>query len=603
MKRIIWLWGCISLLAFSACKDSDEGAGIPKGCEELYGLLESGDCLLEEVVSTDDAYVLRFGNAEVKMSTADVLSVDMDKERWKTFLTLSDESTIEIPTLGNSIAALVDYVKVNPSGYNPLAATLRLNLPCGGSFRVGVLPKKKNSVTPKQEYTYGYTPQHTQYLTVLGLYADHINQVELTLMDKEGRELLTSVIEVETDALNIRYLPEIRVTKALPGKMEPGMNFVACPGQGEGDLSVPFMADADGEVRWVLDWKECPEMHHFGAQCGAHPMKNGHYVLADWNDHRVVEVDMLGTIIRKWNLKSMGYEFHHEIMEGKNGNFLIAVSRDDAKLPDDVTRRIFDFIIEFNPDMSRIVNEWDLGGMLDKDRLCFLGDENEFKQERGNWLHNNGVNEIGDDALLVTARWQGVFKFGRNNNRVQWILAPHKDWGVAWRDLLLQPLDKNGQPITDPDVIDGLKPHPDFEWPWGVHCPVLLPNGHIMVFDNGYFREFVARMGNSEDLYSRAVEYEIDEEKMTVRQVWQYGKELGRDGYAAAISGVDYLPQTDHRLFCPGMLNRFADGKSGGRVVEVDPHTGEVVFEMEMPVSGMGAFHRVSRRPLYPVTN
>ncbi|WP_278703347.1 aryl-sulfate sulfotransferase [Phocaeicola sartorii] len=594
----VYLLGCF-LWIMTACNENEDIEKFSENCKELYELLQTEDCLLKDIVSTPDTYTFKFEKTNVILNVSDVLSIDMNREQWKTILTLADESTIEIPTLGNSLEALVDFVKVNPSGYNPLVATVRLNLPCSGAFRVGVC-SKEGSVTPKQEHTYGYTSMHTQFLTVLGLYADYINKVELTLLNKEGEELISSVIEIKTEPLNIRYLPEIRVTKALIDKMEPGMNMIACPGQGEGDLSIPFMADADGEVRWVLDWSKCPDMQHFAAQCGAHPMKNGNYVLADWNFHKIVEVDVLGNIVHKWDLEALGYEFHHEIMEGQNGNFLIAASRKDAKLLDGTTRRIFDFILEFNPDMGKITNEWDLGGMLDKDRLCFLDDGGFGRQDRGNWLHNNGVTEYGKEDLLITARWQGVIKFGRKSNKVQWILAPHKGWGTAWQGLLLQPLDKSGQPITNPDVINGLKPHPDFEWIWGPHCPVVLPNGHIMVFDNGYNREFVTKLSNGEDLYSRAVEYEIDEDNMTVRQVWQYGKELGRSGYAAAISGVAYLPQTKHRLFCPGMLNCFADGKTGGRVVEVDASTGEVVFEMEMPVSGMGAFHRASRMPLYP---
>lgn len=600
-KLYTCLMACVLLTSPLACSDHGDEPIPDASIRQINELVDAGKSLLKEVVSTDAGYTLHFNNAEIEIGKASVQSIETDRDRWTTLLTLTDHSTIEIPTLGHSLEALVEEINVNPSGYNPLAVTLHLNTPCGGAFRAGVTPKA-GSVTPKQETTYGYNPQLKHFITVLGLYADYNNQIELTLIDDEGQELITSTIEAKTPALNLRHLPEIKVTKALAGKMEPGMNLVACPGQGEGDLSIPFMTDADGEVRWILDWSSHPHMQHFGAQCGAHPMANGHYVLADWNEQRIVEADPLGNIVHKWDLNALGYDFHHEIREGTNGNFLIAVTRKDATLKDRVTHRIFDHIIEFNPLQGNVVKEWDMGNVLDMQRLCFLDDVGFGKQWDGNWLHNNGVTEYGTDHLLITARWQGVVKFRRDNGKVSWIVAPHKGWGNAWQNLLLQPLDKDGQPITDPDVINGLKPHPDFEWPWGVHCPVVLPDGHIVVFDNGCNREFIPKLENREDVYSRAVEYEIDERNMTVRQVWQYGKERGREGYAAAISGVDYLPQTNHRLFCPGMMNRLADGKTGGRVVEIDPATGEVVFEMEMAASGNGAFHRVSRLPLYPVT-
>lgn len=601
MRRFIYFLFVLLLALMNACSDSKESWNTPSGVQELNSLIQAGR-LLEEVVSSSDIYVLKFGETEVTVNTSDLLSVDVNREQWKTVLTFLDESTIEIPTLGTSLAALVDNIQVNPSGYNPLAVTIRLNMPCAGGIRVGVL-SKEGSITSKLEHTYAYSWQHTRFVDVLGLYADYINQVELTLLNEKGEDLITSVIEVKTKPLNQRQLPQVRVTKALIDKMEPGLNLVSCPGQDEGDTSIPFMVDADGEVRWILDWRTCPEMLRAGVQCGAYRMKNGHYIIADWNHHRATEINVFGAVVRSWDLYAMGYSFHHEIRQSQNGNFLITVTKNDAVKTDGKTKRILDFVIELNPESGQVMKEWDLGGMLDQERLCFLDESNtgsgQGSQNITNWLHNNGIAEYGEDALVVTARWQGAFKFGRNG-KVHWILAPHKGWGETWQKFLLQPLDKNGQPIRDTDVINGLKSHPDFEWAWGLHCPVVLPNGHVMVFDNGYNRNFIPRMSSDENTYSRVVEYEINQENMTVRQVWQYGKERGRDCYAAAVSGVQYLPKTDHRLFCPGMINRFDDGREGGRVVEIDPHTGEVVFEMEVPVSCMVAFHRVNRLSLYP---
>ena len=89
--------------------------------------------------------------------------------------------------------------------------------------------------------------------------------------------------------------------------------------------------------------------------------------------------------------------------------------------------------------------------------------------------------------------------------------------------------------------------------------------------------------------------------KKTIRQVWQYGKERGRECYSSAISGVQYLPETDNRLFCPGQDNRLSDGTTGGRIIEIDPRTGEVVFELEVNTNTCAsAFHRANRISLYP---
>ena len=133
--------------------------------------------------------------------------------------------------------------------------------------------------------------------------------------------------------------------------------------------------------------------------------------------------------------------------------------------------------------------------------------------------NNNGVAER-DNYLVATARWQGVFGYDKNET-LKWIISPHKDWGEAYKPYLLQPLDRNGEAITDEAVLNGLKPHPDFEWVWGVHCPNILPNGHILVFDNGYCRDFIPRLTNNPESYSRVVEYEIDEKEK--KQSGKYG--------------------------------------------------------------------------------
>ena len=97
-----------------------------------------------------------------------------------------------------------------------------------------------------------------------------------------------------------------------------------------------------------------------------------------------------------------------------------------------------------------------------------------------------------------------------------------------------------------------------------------------MVFDNGFCRWYTS---DHDINYSRAVEYKIDEKNMTIQQVWEYGYEMA-DYYAAAISGVDFLKQTGNYLFCPGMGNRLSNGSVGGRMVEIEPKTNTVVFEL-----------------------
>lgn len=583
------------LFVITACDDDK----APTETSEEYKTflrLKQEDSLLKQVLQQEESYIFQFETDTLTIPVNDVIAVETDLEHWNTTLTLYNQSAINIPTLGTSIAAFVSDIRVNPSGFNPLAARIRLGLPCGGRIHAAVVPKE-GSKTPVQEHLFDYTHESTQLIDVLGLYADYINKVELTFADKNGKERAKTIIDVKTAAIETRGFLSFNVVTAQVYKMEPGLNLVNSPGEGETDTSVPYMVDADGELRWIL-LLEKSELEHIGAQCGLHRMRNGNYITGDANYHRIIELDVLGNIVRKWDLKAYGYSYHHEIMEEGNGNFLITVSKNDAKLPNNEDVRVLDHIIEFNPETANIVKEWDIITMLDNNRIVSVDSElpgaASYGQSEKNWLHNNGITEMGED-LLATARWQGIFKYTRDGN-LKWVIAPHNDWGNSYRQYLLTPLDKNSQPITDVDVLNGKKTHPDFEWCWGVHCPVSLPNGHIMAFDNGYCRNYVAKAFSEPGQYSRVVEYEINEKNKTIRQVWQYGKDR-TDCYAAAMSGVQYLPNTGNRLFSPAMGNRLSDGTYGCRVIEIDPNTNEVVYELE--IKG-GTHHRANRISLYP---
>ena len=167
--------------------------------------------------------------------------------------------------------------------------------------------------------------------------------------------------------------------------------------------------------------------------------------------------------------------------------------------------------------------------------------------------------------------------------------------GVALAPMLLTPLDAAGQSITDRLVLDGDATHPDFEWNWYQHAPKVLPNGHVLLFDNGDNRNFV-----SGPRYSRAVEFEINATRRTVRQVWAYGKSNGAATYSRIVSDVDFLPGANHVIVSPGAI---VNGAGTGKVIELDYPTQEVLFQATLTPPNTFftiTFHRTERLPLYP---
>ncbi len=593
MKPTKYLFLALLILTFfTGCDDEKPSINTIEETSKIQTMIEKGS-LLKEITHDDEKYTLTFETGTIEVPVDAIESINENYDKWNTVLTFTNKQEISIPSLGNNINDAIQTIELNPSGYNPLAANVFTSFPIKGRAKIIVHGKEDSHGTI--EYLFNnYGENHD--LIVLGLYPDYENTVSIIMTDKDGNERARTQTKIKTNPLNIAAVPTyIKVNKVLFDKMEPGLTLVNDPGASEADTSCPYMLDADGEIRWIMDWRTSPDLLHIGAQCGLQRLKNGNYLVGDANNYQIAEVDILGNLIRKWDLKALGYNFHHEVVMGENDNLLVSVTKLDATLTNGKPR-IYDHIIELNATEGAMIKEWDLAQMLDSARYTTTDASlpgASFGQTQGNWAHQNAVQYWGED-ILASARCQGVFKYKRNGE-LSWIIAPHKDWRPEFNKYLLKPLDKNGNEITDPLIISGEKSSEDFDWCWGQHTPVILPNGNILVFDNGYARNYVAKPFSEPGQYSRIVEYEVDETNMTVKQVWDYGS-TREDCYAAAMSSVEYLPETKHVLFCPAMGNKLSNGTYGGHVIEIDPQTNEIVFEMEICTY----YHRASRISLYP---
>ena len=257
---------------------------------------------------------------------------------------------------------------------------------------------------------------------------------------------------------------------------------------------------------------------------------------------------------------------------------------------------IEDHIIEIHRVSGNIIQVWDLRESLDQRRRILSSNPRD-------WIHSNGLTyDEATDAIIVSGRVQGTIKLSRNNE-VIWILGQHRGWdqsgdGTDLKSKLLQPLDASGTPITDPQVLQGFVDHPEFSWPWYQHAPKLTPQGTLFVFDNGDNRHY-----QGQPVFSRAVEYRIDDQAMTIQQVWEYGRERGFSTYSGIVSDVDYHDDEQSVVFMPGANFQFGPN---GKTVEVDYNTKEVLYEAEVrkeaPASGI-TFHRIERLPIYPSNN
>ena len=475
---------------------------------------------------------------------------------------------------------------LNPSGYAPLSARLTATAPLSGRLRLVVHGRHGAASDFAQQFD-DEGLAHT--VPVLGLYADYANAVDVQLVNPAGRVLADTALTIQTGPLPADmltgYVAVPPAGAALGGDFTLVSNFSAANPQ------IPLIVDNDGEIRWLLDYHSSPELATLFYDCGIARLRNGNFSFGDKATSKLFEVDAYGTIVNRWHLP--GYTFHHELYEKPDGNFLVTVNKTGSTHPDGSPTEE-DYVVEIDRPTGRVVHEWDLKRSLNENRHALEPDPVD-------WLHANAVlYDPRDNTIIVSGRHQGVVKLDYDN-RVQWVLAPHRGWspspqGQDLRQLLLTPLDARGEVIPDTAVVNGSANHPDFEWSWYQHSPQLLPNGDLLLFDNGTNRNFVR---DAPGHYSRAVVYRLDPARRTVQQIWTYGQARGEAAYSAVVSRVQYLPAVNHLLFCPGYQVPNTTGR-GGKIIELDYGTKQVLFELELNAANGWGFHRAQRAGLYP---
>lgn len=472
-------------------------------------------------------------------------------------------------------------VEVNPFGYSPLTAQIEIEL--DEAVRIDLLVEGQKG--KGSSIVHAFVEVKTKHLVpVYGLYPDTTTTVVVDFIDGSGAARGSKSFEIETKEL-LGDLPVISIDVSEKRDIDRDLTLVSYFGHNGDELPQRVFAfDQYGDIRWYLNYKDHPILNGLFYDVGVEQLANGNLYFGDGRTNKIFEVNPFGLIIESWDLT--GYGHHHAVLEKPNGNFLVTVNKWGLQT-------VEDHIIEVDRQSKAIINEWDLRESLDPDRQTMVNN-------RSDWIHVNSIAyDERDNSIMISGRTQGVIKLTQENE-VVWILGNHSGWdkagnGTDLKAKLLTPLDAMGQPISDPDVLAGTKKHPDFEWNWYQHANKLLSNGNHLMFDNGAGRNF-----SNNELYSRAVEYEIDEENRQVRQVWTYGKERGLETFSGIVSDADFLEEHNRVVLSPGAMVQ--GSREFGRIVEVDYTTKEVLFEATItpPRSFYSiSFHRTEWVDLY----
>ncbi len=467
------------------------------------------------------------------------------------FSACNDEPELKPVGFGADFLSSEPIVSLNPNQNSPLVAVLEMDFKTSGEYTI--------TVQGEEPYVMdGTFTEATAGLPIKGLYPNTENKVHLEL--RNSTSVADTVFLIQTAPLPNAF-PTVTIDKSLSSADQRWTLCEFSAGQGSTYRTYPFIVDGNGDIRWYGAYPTLPRLIY-----PIYITDKGYLVLA--NGANVYVYDFMGNEIQHFNMGK--YHQHHETFINADGNYIFG-----GTIP--AEQRNEDVFLEVSQS-GNVLHTWDMKKILDVDR-------DDLNITGNDWFHLNAIYEEADGSFLVSGRNQGVVKMNRENELI-WILAPHKGWGKAGADgngietsdYLLTAIDAEGKPFGN-DVQMGLKAAEDFDWPWGQHAVMRLKNGNILLFDNGFKRQF----GNAAVNYSRAVEYVIDEENMTVQQVWEYGKERGEALFSTIISDVDELP-SGNILMSAGFL---PDGSA--KIVEIAYPEKTEVFEMTVKFKNLNS--------------
>ena len=410
-------------------------------------------------------------------------------------------------------------------------------------------------------YTHTFAKGTEHYLPIYGLYAGRENKVTIKCGDEEKE------LTIKTDELPDDFILPTSVKKN-ESKLSNDLYFYTPSSSG-----YTAAYDVNGDVRWYLTESAIWEINR---------LDNGRLLVSTerlaevpYYSTGLYEMDMLGKIYTEYSLPG-GY--HHDYYEIENGNLLVA--SDDFN---NDSGTVEDYVVEIDRKTGNIVKTFDLKDIL---KMTDGKSENWIEYD---WFHNNSVwYDKKTNSITLSGRHQdAVINIDYDTGKLNWILGDPEGWSDEYQKYFFKPVGDN------------------FEWQWSQHAAMITPEGYVFLFDNGNNKSKNEKnYVKAEDSYSRGVMYKIDTDKMTIEQVWEYGKERGSDFYSPYISDVDYLDKNHYIVHSGGIS--YKDGKIQNQPAglaesdtlksdTVELLDDEVIFEMVLPTNT----YRVEKMSLY----
>lgn len=448
-------------------------------------------------------------------------------------------------------------VILDPYKSSPLTALILFETNDNVAPKVTVKGKNKNTTL-----THTFSKSKKHYLSIYGLYANYNNEVIIEYKN------IKKTINIQTSKLPDDFILPTSV-KADKNKLDNDFYFFTPSSKG---YSCAY--DVNGDVRWYLTnyalWDNS-KISNGHILVSTERLVNSPYYMTG-----LYEIDMLGKIYKEYSLPG-GY--HHDYYEMPNGNLLIASNDFNNE-----AGTVEDYIVEVDYNTGNIVKSFDLKDILN------MNDGQSENWTAYDWFHNNSVwyDEKTNSITLSGRHQDAVINIDYDTGKLKWIIGDPTNWSKEYQKYFFKPVGNN------------------FEWQYSQHAAMITKEGYVFLFDNGNNKSKIKdNYVEAKDSYSRGVMYKINTDKMTIEQIFEYGKERKSEFYSPYISDVDYLDKNHYIIHSGGIVS--VDGKPSNQPagltkgnVKLTSDTVEllndkVIFEIKLPTNN----YRVEKMKIY----
>lgn len=455
-------------------------------------------------------------------------------------------------------------IKLNPYLISPLSAMILLETPVSSEATVIVRGKESAG-----DISHTFPAGKKHILPIYGLYADYQNTVDIILADGQKNS-----VKIQTAPLH----PDVPVATSIQTTSEYfGHNLMFLTAAMR---AMPVGYDYAGDVRWYANLNFAFDLKR---------MPNGHILIGTerlvkmpYFTTGLYETCFSGKIFKEYKTPS-GY--HHDQFVMEDGNILVLSF-------DFYSGTVEDVCLLLDPNTGEVLKTWDYKKVLPQYPTAGSGSQDEH-----DWFHNNAVwYDKKTNSLTLSGRHQdAVINLDFETGDLNWIIGDSEGWPEDMQKYFFTP------------VGDG-----EFDWQYEQHACVVLPDGDIMLFDNGHWRsKNKANYVAAKDNFSRGVRYRIDTEKMTIEQIWQYGKERGAEFFSPYICNVEYYDESHYLVHsggigyedgqpCEGMAAMLSMNPNSGHTYTFNSITCELLndqlmYELQVPAN----CYRAEKLPLY----